>query len=48
MSKDELKKRPEHVPEENIYMGAHWTIYVSFLVALASLFLLINEGMFGG
>ena len=47
MSNEKLKNKPQHIPDENVYMGTHWAIYLSYLIALVSLFLLINESMFG-
>ena len=46
MSNNEKKELPKNVPEENVYMRAHWTVYLSYFIALIALFLLLNEGLF--
>ena len=48
MSETEIKKRPEHVPEENVYMNTHWSVYLGYTCALGALYLLINGAFFGG
>ena len=48
MSNPEIKERPKHIPAENIYLHTHWTVYLSYFIALLALYLLINEGFFGG
>ena len=32
-----LKQRPDSVPEENVYETVHWTIYLGYGVAILSL-----------
>ena len=44
----EIKKRPVHVPEENVYMTTHWSVYLGYICALGALYLLINGAFFGG
>ena len=48
MSEKTDKKRPEHIPAENVYMSAHWTIYLTYFIAFIALYLLISESFFGG
>ena len=36
------KQRPSGVPEENVYMSTHWMIIVTYIVAAAAIYLLIN------
>ena len=48
MSETEIKKRPEHVPEENVYMTTHWSVYLGYICSLGALYLLINGAFFGG
>ena len=47
MSDNSEKKIPNHIPKENVYMTAHWMIYVSYACFLGSLYLLINGAFFG-
>lgn len=37
-------KRPDSVPEENVYNNLHWTLYLMFIAFAASLYLIINAG----
>ena len=48
MTDKSQKKTPSNVPEENVYMTAHWTIYLSYSCFLGALYLLINGAFFGG
>lgn len=48
MAKKNQKTLPKNVPAENVYMTAHWTVYVSYGCLLGSLYLLINGAFFGG
>ena len=43
MSSPSIKKRPAHVPEENIYTSMHWMVIVTYTVASAAVFLLISN-----
>ena len=47
MSDNKEKKIPNHIPKENVYMTAHWMVYVSYACLLGSLYLLINGAFFG-
>ena len=48
MSENQIKKRPEHVHDENVYMTTHWSVYLGYICALGTLYLLINGAFFGG
>ena len=43
----DTKNIPKHIPKENVYMTAHWMVYVSYACLLGSLYLLINGAFFG-
>ena len=43
MSSSSIKKRPAHVPEENVYKSMHWMVIVTYAVAAAAVFLLISN-----
>ena len=47
MSEVKFKNIPKHIPKENVYMTAHWMVYVSYACLLGSLYLLINGAFFG-
>ena len=47
MSEVKSKNIPKHIPKENVYMTAHWMVYVSYACLLGSLYLLINGAFFG-
>ena len=38
------KSRPTGVPEENVYNGVHWSIYIGYGVAVLALALLLFGG----
>lgn len=42
MTSSSRKQRPSNVPEENIYVSVHWMIIVTYVVAVAAIYLLIN------
>ena len=42
MASSSQKQRPSSVPEENVYMSMHWMIIVTYIVAAAAIYLLIN------
>ena len=45
MAPNNIKPRPAHVPEENVYESMHWLIVVTYIVAAAAVTLLIvNAG----
>ena len=45
MASNNIKPRPAHVPEENVYESMHWLIVVTYIVAAAAVTLLIvNAG----
>ena len=45
MGSTNIKPRPVHVPEENVYESMHWLIVVTYIVAAAAVTLLIvNAG----
>ena len=45
MGSTNIKPRPAHVPEENVYESMHWLIVVTYIVAAAAVTLLIvNAG----
>ena len=48
MADKKLKSLPKNVPAENVYMTAHWTVYLSYGCLFGSLYLLINGAFFGG
>ena len=48
MANKKQKPLPKNVPEENVYMSTHWTIYLSYGCLFGSLYLLINGAFFGG
>ena len=35
------KRRPAHVPEENVYEKTHWLLIITYLVAAVAVYLLI-------
>jgi len=47
LSEVKSKNIPKHIPKENVYMTAHWMVYVSYACLLGSLYLLINGAFFG-
>ena len=47
MSEEKKNKRPAHIPPENVYIGVHWAIYLSYFIAFITLYLLISEAFFG-
>ena len=39
------KKRPDNVPEENVYNGIHWMVILTYIVAIGGVAILImNAG----
>lgn len=44
MSAADQKPRPDNVPEENVYKKTHWSIYLSYAIAVAALFVLVQAG----
>jgi hypothetical protein len=36
------KKRPKGVPEENVYLRTHWTLYIAMLAAIATLYFILT------
>ena len=45
MASNNIKPRPAHIPEENVYESMHWLIVVTYIVAAAAVTLLIvNAG----
>ena len=36
------KPRPAHVPEENEYHSLHWTVIVTYILAIGALYLLLS------
>ena len=45
MASNNIKPRPAHIPEENVYESMHWLIVVTYIVAAGAVALLIvNAG----
>ena len=42
MMATERKKLPVGVPEENEYHSIHWTVIVTYLIAIGALYLLLT------
>ena len=42
MASSSEKQRPSGVPEENVYISIHWMIVLTYIVAAAAVFLLMN------
>ncbi len=42
MQNEENTNRPAHIPEENIYMRMHWTIYIALLAAITAVYFAVN------
>ncbi|XDZ66823.1 hypothetical protein AB8880_05390 [Alphaproteobacteria bacterium LSUCC0684] len=36
--------RPSGVPEENVYDGMHWTLYIAMIAVIATLYVMVNAG----
>jgi len=36
--------RPAGVPEENVYNGMHWTLYIAMIAVIATLYVMVNAG----
>lgn len=35
--------RPDNVPEENVYYGVHWSIYLGYAIAVGAIAMLLFE-----
>jgi len=38
------KTKPAGVPEENVYDGMHWSIYIAIVAVAAVLYVIVNAG----
>jgi hypothetical protein len=37
-------QRPDGVPEENVYNGFHWTLFIAIIAVIGSLYVIVSLG----